>query len=41
MENNVDFHGVPPNEMERKLAIKELKSEERRLEALIWKKKRW
>ena len=24
MENNVDFHGVPPNEMEYKLGIKEL-----------------
>ena len=35
MENNVDFHGVPPNEMERNLAIKELRIEEKRLEALI------
>jgi len=34
MENNVDFHGVPPNEMERNLAIKELTIEEKRLEAL-------
>ena len=35
MENNVDFHGVPPNEMERNLAIKELTIAEKRLEALI------
>jgi len=35
MENNVDFHGVPPNEMERDIAIKELNIEQRRLEALI------
>ena len=35
MENNVDFHGVPPNEMERDLAIKELNVEEKRLEALL------
>ncbi len=35
MENNVDFHGVPPNEMERNLAIEELTVEEKRLEELI------
>ncbi len=35
MENNVDFHGVPPNEMERNIAIKELTNEQRRLEELI------
>ena len=34
MENNVDFHGVPPNEMERNLAIKELTLVEKKLEAL-------
>jgi hypothetical protein len=33
MENNVDFHGVPPNEMERNQAIKELDLLEKRLEA--------
>lgn len=33
MENNVDFHGVPPNEMERNLAIKELTALENKLEA--------
>jgi transketolase len=33
MENNVDFHGVPPNEMEYKLAIKELNILQERLEA--------
>ena len=33
MENNVDFHGVPPNEMERNLAIKELNILEKKLEA--------
>ena len=35
MENNVDFHGVPPNEMERNLAIKELTYAEKRLEAIV------
>ncbi len=35
MENNVDFHGVPPNEMERDIAIKELTIEQKRLEGLI------
>ena len=34
MENNVDFHGVPPNEMERNLAIKELNLAQKKLEAL-------
>ncbi|UCB58796.1 MAG: transketolase [Thermoplasmatales archaeon] len=32
MENNVDFHGVPPNEMERNIAIKELNLAEKKLE---------
>ena len=32
MENNVDFHGVPPNEMERNLAIKELNLAQKKLE---------
>ena len=35
MENNVDFHGVPPNEMERNLAIKELELAQKKLEALL------
>ncbi len=35
MENNVDFHGVPPNEIERNLAIEELTRVEKRLEALL------
>jgi len=35
MENNVDFHGVPPNEMEYKIAMKELDLAQKRLEALI------
>jgi len=35
MENNVDFHGVPPNEMERNLAIEELTIAEKKLEALL------
>lgn len=35
MENNVDFHGVPPNEMERKIAIEELTITEKKLEALL------
>jgi transketolase len=34
MENNVDFHGVPPNEMEYKLAMKELDLLEQKLEVL-------
>lgn len=35
MENNVDFHGVPPNEAERNIAIKELDLAEKKLEALL------
>ena len=35
MENNVDFHGVPPNEMERNLAIEELTKIEKKLEAQL------
>jgi len=35
MENNVDFHGVPPNEMERNLAIEELTKVEKKLEAQL------
>ncbi len=35
MENNVDFHGVPPNEMERNLAIEELSLLEKKLEAQL------
>jgi transketolase len=34
MENNVDFHGVPPNEMERNIAIKELDALQKKLEGL-------
>jgi transketolase len=34
MENNVDFHGVPPNKMEYNLAIEELDVIEKKLEAL-------
>ena len=34
MENNVDFHGVAPNEMEYKIALEELTVQEKRLEAL-------
>jgi transketolase len=33
MENNVDFHGVPPNEMEYNLAIEELDTLQKKLEA--------
>jgi len=33
MENNIDFHGVPPNEMEYKLAMKELDGIQKTLEA--------
>jgi hypothetical protein len=33
MENNVDFHGVPPNELEYKRAIEELDLLQRKLEA--------
>lgn len=35
MENNVDFHGVPPNELERDLAIDELTKVEKKLEAQL------
>jgi transketolase len=35
MENNVDFHGVPPNEMEYNLAMKELDLAQRALEATL------
>jgi len=35
MENNVDFHGVPPNEMERNLAIEELNKVQKKLEAQL------
>ena len=35
MENNVDFHGVPPNEIERNIAIEELSLIEKRLEASL------
>jgi len=35
MENNIDFHGVPPNEMEYKLAIKELDNAQKTLEASL------
>lgn len=34
MENNVDFHGVPPNEMEYNLAIEELDILKKKLEVL-------
>lgn len=34
MENNVDFHGVPPNELEYKLAMEELNALHRKLEAV-------
>ncbi len=35
MENNIDFHGVPPNEMEYKLAMKELETAQKALEATL------
>jgi transketolase len=35
MENNIDFHGVPPNEMEYKLALKELELAQKALEATL------
>lgn len=35
MENNIDFHGVPPNEMEYKLAMKELETVQKALEASL------
>jgi transketolase len=33
MENNIDFHGVAPNEMEYKIAIDELTVHQKKLEA--------
>ena len=33
MENNIDFHGVPPNEMEYNLAMEELDTLQKKLEA--------
>jgi len=35
MENNVDFHGVAPNEMEYKIAMEELDLAQKKLEALL------
>lgn len=35
MENNVDFHGVPPNEVEYRLAMKELDLAQQALEATL------
>jgi transketolase len=35
MENNIDFHGVPPNEMEYKLAMKELNAVQKTLEEAL------
>ncbi|MGF3554298.1 MAG: transketolase [Thermoplasmatota archaeon] len=35
MENNIDFHGVPPNELERNLAIDELNILEKKFEAML------
>ncbi len=35
MENNIDFHGVPPNEIEYKLAMKELDGTQKALEAMV------
>jgi transketolase len=35
MENNVDFHGVPPNEIERNLAIDELNILQKKFEAML------
>lgn len=35
MENNIDFHGVPPNEIEYKLAIKELDAAQKALEVSL------
>ncbi len=34
-QNNIDFHGVPPNEMEYKLAMKELDTVQKALEASL------
>jgi hypothetical protein len=33
MENNIDFHGVAPNEMEYKIAMDELTMQQMKLEA--------
>jgi len=35
MENNIDFHGVPPNEMEYKLAMKELDTVQKEMEGTL------
>ena len=35
MENNIDFHGVPPNEMEYKLAMEELDAAQKELEKTL------
>jgi transketolase len=35
MENNVDFHGVPPNELECKRAVEELDLIQRKIEATL------
>jgi transketolase len=35
MENNIDFHGVPPNKMEYKMAMEELEILHKRLEGYI------
>jgi transketolase len=35
MENNIDFHGVAPNEMEYKLAMRELNQLEEKYEASL------
>jgi len=35
MENNIDFHGVAPNEMEYNIAIDELNLQQKRLEASL------
>jgi len=35
MENNVDFHGVAPNEMEKNIALEELTRIEKKLEASL------
>jgi transketolase len=33
MENNIDFHGVPPNKMEYNIAMEELDALQKKLEA--------
>ena len=35
MENNIDFHGVPPNEMERNIAMEELNRAQKKMEAVL------